>query len=57
MSPADNIANSLDPDQARLNVGPDLDTNCLTPWWDSRMIFFFKIDFEKYQLIYTAQNI
>ena len=27
------FANSLDPDQARQNVGPDLDPNCLTPWW------------------------
>ena len=26
------FANSLDPDQARQNVGPDLDPNCLTPW-------------------------
>ena len=25
------LANSLDPDQARQNVGPDLDPNCLTP--------------------------
>ena len=25
------IANSLDPDKARQNVGPDLDPNCLTP--------------------------
>ena len=25
------FANSLDPDQARPNVGPDLDPNCLTP--------------------------
>ena len=25
------FANSLDPDQARQNVGPDLDLNCLTP--------------------------
>ena len=25
--------NSLDPDQARQNVGPDLDPNCLTPGW------------------------
>ena len=24
------FANSLDPDQARQNVGPDLDANCLT---------------------------
>ena len=30
---ADNFANSLDPDQARQNVGPDLDPNCLTPGW------------------------
>ena len=27
------FANSLDPDQARHNVGPDLDPNCLTPRW------------------------
>ena len=27
------FANSLDPDQARQNVGPDLDPNCLTPLW------------------------
>ena len=25
------FANSLDPDQARQNVGPGLDPNCLTP--------------------------
>ena len=25
------FANSLDPDQARQNLGPDLDPNCLTP--------------------------
>ena len=25
------VANSLNPDQARQNVGPDLDPNCLTP--------------------------
>ena len=25
------FANSLDPDQARQNAGPDLDPNCLTP--------------------------
>ena len=30
VSSADNFANSLDPDQARQNVGPDLDPNCLT---------------------------
>ena len=27
------FANSLDPDQARQNVGPNLDPNCLTPGW------------------------
>ena len=27
---ADYIASSFDPDQARPNVGPDLDPNCLT---------------------------
>ena len=25
------FTNSLDPDQARQNVGPDLDPNCLSP--------------------------
>ena len=30
LSSADKFANSLDPDQARQNVGPDLDPNCLT---------------------------
>ena len=29
------FANSLDPDQARQNVGPDLDRNYLTLWWCS----------------------
>ena len=27
------FANSLDPDQAQHNTGPDLDPNCLTPEW------------------------
>ena len=27
------FANSLDSDQARQNVGPDLDPNCLKPIW------------------------
>ena len=27
------FANSLDPDQARQNVGPDLDPNCLILRW------------------------
>ena len=30
VSSADILANSLNPDQARQNVGPDLDPNCLT---------------------------
>ena len=29
------FANSLDPDQAWQNVGPDLNPNCLTFWWYS----------------------
>ena len=29
------FANILDPDQARLNVGSDLDPNYLTLWWYS----------------------
>ena len=33
------FANSLDPDQARQNVGPDLDPNCLTLLWYSWKIF------------------
>ena len=28
------FANSLDPEQASQNVGPDLDPNCLTPRWN-----------------------
>ena len=35
------FANSLDPDQARLNVGPDGDPNCLT------LMVFLKDSFEK----------
>ena len=41
-----NFANSLDPDQARQNVRPDLDPNCLT----LKVVlkeFFEKDDFEK----------
>ena len=29
------FANSLNPDQAQQNIGPDLDPNCLTLWWYS----------------------
>ena len=35
------FANSLDPDQAQQNVGPDLDPNCLT------LMVFLKEYFEK----------
>ena len=41
------FANSLDPDQARQSVGPDLDPNCLTLWWYSWKNFFEKDYFEK----------
>ena len=35
-------ADSLDPDQARRFVRPDLDPNCLTLLWHSSKIFFPK---------------
>ena len=41
------FANSLDPDQARQNIGPDLDPNCLTLWWYSWKIFFKKDNLKK----------
>ena len=41
------FANSLDPNQARQNVGPDLVPNCLTFWWYSYKIFFEKVNFKK----------
>ena len=41
------FANSLDPDQARQNVGPDLDPNCLTLWWYSWKIFLKKLILKK----------
>ena len=41
------FADSLSPDQAQQNVGPDLDPNCLTLWWYSWEIFFEKVNFEK----------
>ena len=43
-----NFANSLDPDQARQNVGPDQDPNCLTLIIVLKD-FFKKSDFEKNQ--------
>ena len=49
------FANSLDPDQGRQIVGPDLDQNCLT-----LMVFlkesFEKVNFEKYQQTMTKQD-
>ena len=36
------FANSLDPDQAQQNVGSDLDPNCLTLWWYSWKMIFWK---------------
>ena len=36
------IANSLDPDQAQHNVGPDLDPNSLTLWSNPRKKSFLK---------------
>ena len=42
------FANSLDPDQARRNVGPDLDPNCVTLMVYLKE-FFEKVDFEKCQ--------
>ena len=38
------LANSLEPNQDRENVGPDLDPNSLPLYYCSRKIFFF---FEK----------
>ena len=44
---ADNFLNSLDPDQARQNDGPDLDPICLTLRWYSWIFFIEKVDIEK----------
>ena len=41
------FANSLDTDQARHNVGPDLGPNYLPFWLYYRNICFEKVDFEK----------
>ena len=37
------FVNSLDPDQAEQNVGPDLGPNCLTLWWYSWKLFMKKL--------------
>ena len=48
MLSADNsFANRLDPDQARQNVGPDLDSNCLTCMMLFLKDFFKKVDHEE----------
>ena len=43
------FANSLDPDQARQNVGPDLDPICVTQIMQMVFLreFFEKVDFEE----------
>ena len=41
------FANSLDPDQAGQNIGPDLDPNCLTLWCYSWKIFLGKVNLNK----------
>ena len=41
------FTNSLDPDQAQQNVGPDLDPNCMTLWWYSSKNFAKKLILEK----------
>ena len=41
------FANSLDPDQARQNIGSDLDINCLTLWWYSWKISFENVNLKK----------
>ena len=43
------FANSLDPDHAQQNVGPDLDPNCLTP----EIIFFKKKRISRQQKKHT----
>ena len=41
------FANSLKPDRARHNVGPDLNPNCLALWWYSWNSFWKKLIFKK----------
>ena len=41
------FANSLDPDQVRQNVGPDLDPNCSDTLMVFQKEYFEKVDFEK----------
>ena len=41
------IANRLDPVQDPKNESPDLDSNCLTLWFEFLKEFFKKVNFEK----------
>ena len=41
------FTNSLEPDQDRQNVGPNLDSNCLNSLMVFLKDFFEKVDFEK----------
>ena len=50
------FANRLGPDQARKNVGPDLDTNVLTLMVFLKDFTPEKIDFEKKQTTKSPQN-
>ena len=50
------FVNSLDPDQTRQNVGPDLDPNYLTLWWYSWKIFFEKVNLKKKKKIHRQQK-
>ena len=44
---------SLNPDQTRQNVGPDLDSNCLPFWWCSKM--FLKSEFCKKKITWRQK--
>ena len=50
------FANSLDPDQARQNVGSDLDLNCLRLRWYSWKNFSEKMNLKKNQQMTKKQN-
>ena len=45
--PTSAVASSLDPNQARQDVGPDLGPNCLTLLMVFPKEFFKEVDFEK----------
>ena len=50
------FAKSLDSDQARQNVGPDQDPNCLTPRWYSWKIFRKKMILKKFSRRQEHEN-